>query len=235
MPIISFANAKGGAGKTTAALLLATEIASLGKTVTIFDADPQKWISKWSELTGKPDNITVVSSVFPATISGQIHDAEATSDYIIVDLEGKENLMVANAISVSDLVVIPIQGSSMDARGGAKILRLISKLETIVRKDIPHCVVLTRTNAAVTTRAMKAVQDSLKTNGVDVLFTPIVERAAYRDLFEFGGGLADQDPALVSNIEKARENALRYTAEILERTVDLPKKHSWFQTFRKAS
>ena len=33
MPVISFANAKGGAGKTTAALLLATEVAARGKRV----------------------------------------------------------------------------------------------------------------------------------------------------------------------------------------------------------
>jgi len=235
MPIISFANAKGGAGKTTAALLLATEVASLGKTVTIFDADPQKWISKWSELPKKCSRITVISEVAPATLSGQIQDASLVSDYVIIDLEGTENLMVANAISVSDLVVVPIQGSSMDARGGAKILTLVSKLETIVRRDIRRCVVLTRTNAAVTTRAMKAVQEFLQANGVDVLFTPIVERAAYRDLFEFGGGLGDQDPSAISNIGKARENAALYAGEILERTLDLPKKRPWFHRFKRAS
>ncbi|MEM7239744.1 MAG: AAA family ATPase, partial [Pseudomonadota bacterium] len=35
MPVISFANPKGGAGKTTTALLLATELAAEGATVTI--------------------------------------------------------------------------------------------------------------------------------------------------------------------------------------------------------
>ena len=41
MPVITFANAKGGAGKTTAALILATELASRGHRITILDADPQ--------------------------------------------------------------------------------------------------------------------------------------------------------------------------------------------------
>ncbi|MEH0073901.1 ParA family protein [Pannonibacter sp. Pt2] len=234
MPVISFANAKGGAGKTTAALLLATEIAERGMTVTIFDADPQRWISTWSDLPGRPANISVQSQLTPATITEQIIEASAVSDYVIVDLEGTENLLVANALSVSDLVVVPIQGSSMDARGGAKILRLIAKLEEIVRHEIRHCVVLTRTNAAVTTRALKAVQDHLAVSGIDVLMTAIVERAAYRDMFEFGGSLATLDPKLVTNLDKARDNAALFAAEVLER-VQARQQRRWYDWFRKAS
>ncbi|NBN63051.1 AAA family ATPase [Microvirga tunisiensis] len=234
MPVISFANAKGGAGKTTAALLLATEVAERGKTVTIFDADPQRWISNWSELPGRHPNIVVQSELSPATITEQVLEAAQERDYVIIDLEGTENLMVANAISVSDLVVVPIQGSSMDARGGAKILRLIRKLEEIVRHDIRHCVVLTRTNAAVTTRALKAVQDHLSTSGIDVLLTPIIERAAYRDMFEFGGGLATLDPRQVTNLDKARENAALFAAEVLER-VQTRQARRWYDWFKKAS
>ncbi len=234
MPVISFANAKGGAGKTTAALLLATEVAERGKSVTIFDADPQKWISNWADLPGRPRAIDVVSEITSASIAEQIMDASLQSDYVIVDLEGTENLVVANALSVSDLVVIPIQGSSMDARGGAKILSLISKLEKIVKHDIRHCVALTRTNAAVTTRALKAVQEHLAVKGIDVLMTPIVERAAYRDLFEFGGSLCAQDPKMVTNLDKARENAAMFAAEVLEK-VEVRQPRRWYDMFRKAS
>ncbi|WP_417684968.1 AAA family ATPase [Roseibium sp.] len=234
MPVISFANAKGGAGKTTAALLLATEIADRGKTVTIFDADPQKWISTWADLPGRHQNIEVISQVTPTSIVEQIQDASGQSDYVIVDLEGTENLVVANALSMSDLVVVPIQGSSMDARGGAKILTLISKLEKIVKRDISHCVALTRTNAAVTTRALKAVQEFLAVKGIDVLMTPIVERAAYRDLFEFGGSLRSQDSKTIANLDKAQENAALFAAEVLEKVRVEPRRR-WYDVFKKAS
>jgi len=50
MSVITFANTKGGAGKTTAVLLLATELARSGHRVTVLDADPQLWISRWYEL-----------------------------------------------------------------------------------------------------------------------------------------------------------------------------------------
>ena len=40
MPILAFANSKGGSGKTTSALLLACELAE-SKPVTVIDADPR--------------------------------------------------------------------------------------------------------------------------------------------------------------------------------------------------
>ncbi|NVK33376.1 MAG: ParA family protein [Rhodobacteraceae bacterium] len=234
MPVISFANAKGGAGKTTAALLLATEIAARGQSVTIFDADPQKWISHWAGLPGRSENIEVVNQISAGSVTEQILDCSARSDYVIIDLEGTENLIVANALSVSDLVVVPIQGSSMDARGGAKILTLIGKLEKIVKHDIKHCVALTRTNPAVTTRSLKAVQEFLAVKGIDVLLTPIVERSAFRDMFEFGGGLDNQSSKQVSNLKKARQNAAMFAAELLERAQPTHARR-WYHILKHAS
>jgi cellulose biosynthesis protein BcsQ len=48
VPTIVFASPKGGAGKSTAALLLATELALKGAGVTILDADPNKPMSQWA-------------------------------------------------------------------------------------------------------------------------------------------------------------------------------------------
>lgn len=217
MPVISFANPKGGAGKTTTALLLASELASKGAQVAIIDADPEKWISQWSALPGKPGNIEIVSEVTEDTIVDLIEDASSRAQFVVVDLEGTASLMVANAIGMSDLVIIPTQGSSMDAKGGAKTIRLIRNQERMARRAIPHAVVLTRTSAAVTSRALRNVQDQLLQAGIEVFATAIVERAAFRDLFDYGGALADLDPSQVSNVEKARINAQEFAGEVLAR------------------
>lgn len=42
MPVVVFANPKGGAGKSTSAVILSTELARKGAAVTILDADPNK-------------------------------------------------------------------------------------------------------------------------------------------------------------------------------------------------
>lgn len=215
MPTIAFANPKGGAGKTTAALLLASELAARGARVTIIDADPERWISQWGALDGKPTSITIIANVTEDTIVDLIDEASRVSQFVVVDLEGTASLMVANAIGMADLVIIPTQGSAMDAKGGAKTIRLIRNQERMARRRIAHSVLLTRTSAAVTSRSLRNVQEQLAKSGVDVFFTPIVERAAFRDIFDFGGTLATLDPKIVSNLEKAQENAREFAGEAL--------------------
>lgn len=215
MPIIAFANPKGGAGKTTAALLLASELAVRKAEVIIIDADPERWISQWAKLPGKPDNIEIVSDVSEDGIVDQIEAAAARTQFVIIDLEGTASLMVANAIGMSDLVVIPTQGGSMDAKGAAKMIRLIHNQERMVRRPIPHGVLMTRTSAAFASRSLKNVRTQLDKAGIEVFNTPIVERAAYRDIFDYGGLLSALPPAQVSNLEKARQNASAFTGEIL--------------------
>ena len=158
MPVISFANPKGGVGKSTSALILATQLSENRASVTIIDADPERWISQWGDLPERPKTISILYAITEDSIVDQIEEASRTSQFVIVDLEGTASLMVANAIGMSDLALIPTQGSSMDARGGAKIIRLINNQARMARRSIPHCVVLTRISAALRTRALKNIQ-----------------------------------------------------------------------------
>jgi chromosome partitioning protein len=125
--------------------------------------------------------------------------------------------MVANAIGMSDLVLIPTQGASMDAKGAAKTIKLIRNQERMARRTIAHSILLTRTSAAVASRALRNVRDQLDKAGIDVLTTSIVERAAYRDIFDYGGLLSELTPDQVSNVEKARENARAFAGEVIGR------------------
>ncbi len=215
MPVVSFANPKGGAGKTTSALLLAGELAAKGARVIVIDADPERWISQWGRMPGKPSNIDIIADVTEDTIVDHIENAAARAQFVIVDLEGTASLMVANAIGMSDLVIIPAQGASMDAKGAAKTIRLIRNQERLSRRDIAHSILLTRTSAAITSRALKNVREQLDKAGIDVFSTSIVERAAFRDIFDFGGVLSDLRADQVSNVDKAIENARHFAGEVI--------------------
>ncbi|MGN7293331.1 AAA family ATPase [Rhizobium sp. SAFR-030] len=214
MPVISFANAKGGAGKTTAALLLATELAHQGHRVTLIDADPQRWISQWHEMSGAVRNITIITEVTVASLQCHLREAAATSDYLIIDLAGARDAMVTTAIGLSDHVMIPVQGSAMDAKGAAQILDLLAMMKERAGLVIAHSVVLTRVAPMVTTRSLVAIKGLLAQRGVNVLNTPINERTAFRELFEVGGTLYSLDPAKVSNLDKARDNARALADEV---------------------
>ena len=206
-----------GRAKTTAALLTAMELTERGKSVTIIDADPQRWITQWAKMPGKPRTISIVDQVTAGSISSILDEERTRSDYIIIDLEGTMSQLVGNAVALSDMVLIPIQGCAMDAKGGGKILDLIAGIERSERRTIRHSVILTRINAAVTTRALRAVQDHLIANKIDVMTTAIVERSAYRDIFETGGMLSDLDRTKVSNLDKALENMRQLVGEIAAR------------------
>ena len=217
MPVIAFANPKGGAGKTTSALLLASELAARSASVAIIDADPEKWISQWGALPGRPANITIISDVTEESIVDHIEATAAATQFVVVDLEGTASLMVANAIGMSDLVIIPTQGASMDAKGAAKTIRLIRNQARMVRRDIAHAVLLTRTSAAVASRSLRNVRDQLDEAGIPVFETSIIERAAYRDILDYGGVLRDLDRSQVSNLGKALENASAFAGEVVAR------------------
>lgn len=217
MPVISFANPKGGAGKTTSALLLAGELASLGASVAIIDADPERWISQWGALPGKPATVTIISNVSEDTIVDLVEETAGEHQFVIIDLEGTASLMVANAIGMSDLVVIPTQGASMDAKGASKTIKLIRNQARLAKREIPHAVLLTRVSAAVASRSLKNVREQLDAAGIEVFTSSIVERAAYRDLLDFGGLLAKLDPKQVSNLDKAVQNAREFTEEVVAR------------------
>lgn len=214
MPVISFANAKGGAGKTTAALLLATELAHQGYRVAILDADPQRWITQWHELSGPQHNIEVISQVSVASIQGHLRESSRNADYTIIDLAGARDAIVTTAIGLSDHVMIPVQGCAMDAKGAAQILDLIKLMEDTGRLKIAHSVVLTRVASMVTTRALLTIKGLLSARGVNVVDTPIVERSAFREIFDCGGTLYDMDASRISNLDKARENAQAFAGEV---------------------
>ncbi|MFN7101851.1 MAG: AAA family ATPase [Pseudorhizobium sp.] len=234
MPVITFANTKGGAGKTTAVLLLATELAQQGYRVTILDADPQQWITRWHKLSPPDSRIGVIPYINTSTIERTIADGRATTDYFIIDLPGARTSLLATAIGLSDHVLIPIQGCAMDAQGGANVLELLQYLERRAGIKVAHSVVLTRVNPMVTTRALLAVKGLLAQRQVNVLNTPIVERSAFRDVFECGGSLHTMNEAQVSNLDKARENARMFADEMVLR-VPLPIRQAKPRRIRRAA
>ena len=140
MPTIVFASPKGGSGKSTSAVLLATQLAVKGAEVTILDADANKPVSHWAKLPGKPDNLTVIASISENTIIDDIETAAQKTPFVVVDLEGTASMMVAYAISRADLVIIPTQGSQLDASQAAKAISLIKQQEKAFSKKIPYSV-----------------------------------------------------------------------------------------------
>jgi chromosome partitioning protein len=215
MPTIVFASPKGGAGKSTSAVVLATELAQRGAAVTVVDADPNHPVSQWARRPGCPQTLTVIGDISEETIIDTIENASAKTAFVVVDLEGTASLTVAYAISRADLVVIPVQGSQLDAAEAAKAIRLIRQQEKAFARRIPYAVLFTRTSSAIKPRTFQHIRGEFSDHGVPAFQTQMHERDAFRAIFSFGGTLESLDPTQVSNVEAAVGNARAFTGEVI--------------------
>jgi len=215
MPVIAISSPKGGAGKTTAATLLASELAARGTTVTVIDADPNKNVVDWAKLGGLPETLEVIGDVDEESITDRIEAAAQASVFVIIDLEGTASLMVSYAIAMADLVIIPVQGSQLDAKQAARQIKLIRSQERVTRRKIPFAVLVTRTNPAIMPKTLRHIEASFAEHEVPVFAVRLFDREAYRALFSFGGILEGLGDKGVSNLAAAITNAQAYVAEVL--------------------
>jgi chromosome partitioning protein len=215
MPTIVFACGKGGVGKSTSAVILGTELAKLGPNVTVIDADPNKPVSRWSKRGGLPQTLTVNAEATEDTIIDTIEAEALKSTFVIVDLEGTASMTVAYAMSRADLVIIPIQGSFLDAAEASKAVALVRQQERAFSRKIPFAILLTRTSATIRPRTLQSIIGELAQKNLPVFETQVHERDAYKAIFAFGGMLSDLDAGQVPNIPTAVTNARAFAAEVL--------------------
>lgn len=217
MAVITFLSSKGGVGKTTAALLLATELARDGSPIVIVDADPNFPLAEWAGLPGKPDNIEVIREADEEGIVDTIDAAQRRARHVIVDLEGRANTRVVNALLMTSLALVPMQGSVLDANQAARTFKTIRTAGKAARRDIPFAAVYTRTPASsrIRSRVATNIASGIEEAGIPALATTIAERTAFKTLFAQGGTLADMTAAQASSIDTARANAEAFAADVL--------------------
>src|SRR6202142_2649381 len=165
MPTIAFVSPKGGAGKTTSAFLLSTALAKL-YDVTIIDADPNHPIQTWATGGNTPPRLTIMSDVDEDTIMERIEDAAAKTPIVVVDLEGTASKIVVYAISQADLVIIPTQGSQLDANEASRAIRVVMQSQKMTKTETPYAVLLTRTNPSIRTRGLAHIQNGMLGPGI---------------------------------------------------------------------
>lgn len=217
MPVITMLSPKGGVGKTTTALILGTELAASGRRVIMIDADPNFPLARWASKEGKPENIEVVQEVDEDEIISTIDAARKRAEFVIVDLEGKASARATSALLMSNLALIPIQGSELDAHEAARAFKVVRNAGTARQRTLPFAAVLTRTPASIRlwTRDLKAVIANLENAGIPMMATALAERGAFRGLFSMGGTLAEMTAADVGSLESARANAAAFANDVL--------------------
>ena len=214
MPTIVIASPKGGAGKSTTAVLLGTELAHAGANVTMLDCDPNGSLTLWAERAPLPERMAVLSDITESSIIKTIREHDQDGGVVIVDLEGVASRLVSRAISQADLVITPMRATTLDATIGVRALALIAEEEEALNRTIPHAAVFTMTRA-IRSKQHSGIEQSLKAQGVDVIEPTLMERSAFSALFEFGGDLRSM-PAQ-GNMEGAQGNASAFAQAVYQR------------------
>ena len=206
MPVISFVSPKGGVGKTTSAVLLGGLLADKGAPVTLIDADPNQPVSSWAKLPGRPENLRVIRDVTQDTVIDVIEEEAQRSTFVICDLEGTASLTVSYAVSRSDLVLIPLQGSHLDAAQAARAVKLVRSTEKAIGRSVPFALFFNRVSTAIQPRTFRHIRDEFEAAGLPVLGATLQEREAFRAIFSFGGTVGGLTAAQASNLPAALAN-----------------------------
>ena len=221
MPVVVIASSKGGAGKSTTAVLLGTELARKGVHVTMLDCDPNHSLSIWAGKGQLPEGIKAISDVTESSIVRTIKQHDVDGAVVVVDLEGVASRMVSRAISQADLVIIPMRATVLDATIGAQSLQLIAEEEEAIDRKIAHAVVFTMTRH-IRSKQQTGIEASLRDAGIDVIDPPLMERAAFSALFEYGGNLATMENKQ-GNMDAAIENAEAFAMAVYKRLAEALK------------
>jgi len=132
--ILAVGNVKGGVGKTTLAVNLAIARAQSGRDVLLVDGDDQATEIAFTELrseqkNGKP-GYTVVS-LHGAAIRTQVRQLASKYADIVIDVGGRDTGSLRAALTVADVVLVPVQPRSFDLWGVDQTAELIKEAREI--------------------------------------------------------------------------------------------------------
>ena len=198
--IISTLNQKGGVGKTTLSVNIASTLALAGKKVLLIDADVQRSALDWAASRDEEPLFSVVG--MPSnTIHRQIKLMAEDYDYIVIDGPPRIYDVAKSCIAASDIILIPIQPSPYDVWSAGEVVKLVNEVKeplSAVKKILGAFVI----NRKITNTIIgREITEALKEYEMPVLNTPVCQRVIYSETASRGTSAIEEDPDSVAGKE----------------------------------
>lgn len=184
--VIAIVSQKGGSGKTTLAVNLATRAAQAKNESCVIDTDPQATAAAWGDWRG--DFLPVVVTAPPARLGRTIDSAAKNGvDFIVIDTPPHADAAAREAIKAADIVLIPTKPRAFDLHA----LEPIAELVSFAKK--PAFVVLNSVPSGATLLSEEA-RSTAKDMGLKMCPVELGDRAAFHRSSAKGETAAELDP-----------------------------------------
>jgi chromosome partitioning protein len=189
--VVTIAQRKGGAGKTTLAAQLAVAWARQGMRVAMVDIDPQGSLAAWVELRRARLGANAIGFDFAALPGWRaapwIEDQARRVDLVVIDNPPHAETEAQIAVRAAGLVLIPVQPSPLDLWATGATLKMARD------ERRPALVVLNRvpSRSALTDRIIADLAET----GASIAATRIGNRIALPRAMMSGLGVVESEGA----------------------------------------
>jgi chromosome partitioning protein len=186
MPTVAIVSQKGGSGKTTLALHLATRAAYDGLETCVIDTDPQATAAAWGDWRG--DFLPNVITCPPVRLASTIQKAaKSGTQLVVIDTPPHGDMASREAARIADLILIPTRARAFDLHSMEATAQLVAYAGK------PAYVLLN----AVPPRATRVIEEAtgfLARLGLRVCPVRFGERAAFHRSSATGEVAAEAEP-----------------------------------------
>jgi chromosome partitioning protein len=188
--VISLVNQKGGVGKTTVAINLASGLALGGFSVLLVDSDPQGSVLQWHSIQNQ--EFLEVERLAQRFDSAGFRKRTSKRDYVVIDAPPAISNITIGVLDATDLVLIPVGPSALDLWSSKRILDLLAKSR---KKGLRRKAKVLICRKIPGTRVGREAREAVDIYGLDIVPVEISQRIAYVEAMTAGLSVLQYAPS----------------------------------------
>lgn len=193
--VITVAQQKGGAGKTTLAANLAVAFALDGRRVAVLDIDPQHSLARWHAIRATREGAVAITLSDAAgwRLSAEVEKLSRVHDVVVIDSPPQVDTDAKLAVRAASLVLVPVQPSPPDLWAAEGTLKLAAA------ERRPARLLLNRAPASGKLRA--GIERDIADGGHPIMTAALGNRVGFATAFAQGLGILEMSPNTVAGRE----------------------------------